>query len=77
MDIVINASPLILLNEIDRLSLLNELFDTVYIPSAVLKEVQAPENVDARINLSRIAFIHIEVVNKIAVQGLYRKAPYR
>jgi predicted nucleic acid-binding protein len=70
MDIVINASPLILLDKIDRLPLLNDLFDTVYIPSSVLKEVQTPEIVEAKINLSRITFIHIEVVNKIAVQGL-------
>ena len=32
MDIVMNASPLILLSKIDRLQLLNKLYCTVYIP---------------------------------------------
>jgi len=41
LDIVINASPLILLGKINRLDLLNRLFSKVYIPSAVLQEVQA------------------------------------
>ncbi len=36
---VVNATPLISLAFIDKLSLLDELFDEVYIPNAVLKEV--------------------------------------
>lgn len=39
MRVVVNATPLISLAFIDKLSLLDELFDEVYIPNAVLKEV--------------------------------------
>jgi predicted nucleic acid-binding protein len=41
MDIVVNASPIILLHKINRLHLLNALFDAVYIPMAVLDEIAA------------------------------------
>ena len=40
MDVVINASPLIFLHKIDRLDVLNKMFDTVYIPKAVLKDIE-------------------------------------
>lgn len=44
MDAVINASPLILLSKIDRLYLLNEIFDKIYIPAAVLREITEIKN---------------------------------
>jgi predicted nucleic acid-binding protein len=50
VNIVINASPLILLSKIGRLTLLSGLFETVCIPSAVLQEIRAIDK--AEINLS-------------------------
>ncbi len=70
MEIVINASPLILLSKIDRLYLLNKLFHTVYIPLAVLQEIQAIGKTDVQVNLSDISFKELEVTNRIAVLGL-------
>ena len=70
MDIVINASPLILLSKINRLLLMNELFTAVYIPNAVLAEIQAIDNAEAGVDLSEISFIPLSVSNKIAVEGL-------
>jgi len=39
MDIVINASPLIFLYKIDRLNVLDKIFDAIYIPTAVIDEL--------------------------------------
>ena len=71
MDIVVNASPLILLNKIGRLHLLNDLFDTLYIPSAVLQQVQTVEK--SELILNQISFNQLEVSNKVAVLGLFGK----
>jgi predicted nucleic acid-binding protein len=70
MDIVINASPLILLSKIDHLSLLNKLFDTVYIPYAVLNEIQAIDIAKMKMDFSVVSFAPLEVSNKTAVHGL-------
>ncbi|MCL2187963.1 MAG: DUF3368 domain-containing protein [Defluviitaleaceae bacterium] len=68
MDVVINASPLILLNKIGRLELLNNLFDTVYVPSAVLQEIQEADK--PKVDLNLLDFQQLKVVNKVAVLGL-------
>ena len=70
MDGVINASPLIFLSKIDRLALLNSIFETIYIPNAVLSEIQVVDESDVKVNLSGISFIPLAVSNKVAVQGL-------
>jgi predicted nucleic acid-binding protein len=54
MNIVINASPLILLSRINRLHLLNKLFDKVVMPDAVVQEILAADSKEAGINLSTI-----------------------
>ena len=68
MDIVINASPLILLGKIGRLHLLNELFSEVYIPSAVIQEIHA----DGKeiLDLSLVKHNCVDVSNRVAVRGL-------
>ena len=68
MDAVINASPLILLSKINRLYLLNKLFDKVYIPAAVVNEIQAVGK--EQVNLSDISFDILQVTNQVAVRGL-------
>ena len=68
MDAVINASPLILLSKIGRLYLLNKIFDKVYIPDAVLKEIHAVDK--EQVKLSDISFDVLEVGNRVAVIGL-------
>ena len=70
LDIVINASPLILLSKTDRLYLLNKLFDKVFIPSAVLQEIKAIDEAEMEVKLSEISFEQIEVSNRIAIRGL-------
>jgi len=68
MDIVTNASPLILLSKIGRLQLLNNLFETVYVPSAVLQEID--EVGKPKVRLNQLNFQQLEVVNKLAILGL-------
>ena len=68
MDAVINASPLILLSKIDRLYLLNKVFNKIYIPNAVLKEIQAIDK--EQVKLSDIDFDTLEITNRVAVAGL-------
>ena len=68
MDIVINASPLILLSKIGRLQLLNHLFEAVYVPSAVLQEIN--EVGKSKVNFNQINFYPLEIVNRLAVLGL-------
>ena len=73
MDAVINASPLILLGKIDRLYLLNELFDSIHIPNSVLKEIAASNEEEAKVDISGLSFSPLEVSNTIAVRGLLGK----
>ena len=68
MEIVINASPLILLGKIGRLHLLNALFDTIYIPAAVMQEITVGEKSCA--NLSQVTYRPFDVANRVAVLGL-------
>jgi predicted nucleic acid-binding protein len=68
MDIVINASPLILLSKTGNLSFLNTLFKNVYIPMAVLEEIN--EIGKSRVCLEQIEFQSLEIGNKLAVLGL-------
>ena len=70
MDAVINASPLILLNKIGRLYLLNELFDSIFIPNSVLREIDPVNASELKVGLSGLSFIPLEVSNVIAVRGL-------
>jgi len=68
MDIVINASPLILLSKIGRLQLLNNLFESVYVPSAVIQEIN--EVGKSKVNLNQLDFHQLEIANRLAVLGL-------
>ena len=70
MDVVINASPLILLSKINRLSLLNQLFDKAYIPSAVIQEISAIDKADMDVDLTAIEYEQIDVANRVAVLGM-------
>ena len=70
MDVVINASPLILLSKINRLSLLNQLFDKAYIPSAVIQEISAIDKADMDVDLTAIEYEQIVVTNRVAVLGM-------
>lgn len=70
MDIVINASPLIFLHKINRLDVLDKIFDTVYIPQAVLREVESGNVSEAKKLLSSIPHKPLAVTNLTAVHGL-------
>ena len=70
MKIVMNASPIILLHKINRLDLLNRLFDNVLIPEAVVQEINAINSPDEPTILSNISYECIKVSNKAAVIGL-------
>jgi len=70
MDIVINASPLIFLFKINRLDLLQKLFAKVYVPQAVLREIQAGSNIEAKELFSHISYESLEVKNLTAVSEL-------
>jgi len=68
MDIVINASPLILLSKIGRLQLLNKLYRTVYIPFAVLQEIS--DIGKPIVDLSQLTYQQLNVTNELAMLGL-------
>jgi len=70
MDAVINASPLIFLGKLERLQLLNQLFETVYIPVAVLDEVSTKTNTIKQLGINNLIFEKLIVTNRIAVTGL-------
>ena len=70
MDIVINASPLIFLHKINRLDVLDKIFDTVYIPQAVLREIESGDVSEAKKLLSSIPHNRLTVTNLTAVHGL-------
>jgi len=63
MEIVVNSSPLILLEGIGRLAILNNLFSKVHIPYAVLEEVRG-------LNLNHISYSQIYISNKQLAMGL-------
>ena len=70
MDVVINASPVIFLSKIDRIWILNSLFDSVLVPKAVLDEVSACKKTGGENQLSMISYKVIEVANRTAVLGM-------
>jgi len=63
MEIVINSSPLIFLEGIGRLTVLNNLFSKVHIPCAVLEEVKG-------LDLNHISYSQIYISNKQLAMGL-------
>jgi len=63
MEIVINSSPLIFLEGIGKLPILNSLFSKVHIPCAVLEEVKG-------LNLNHISYSQIYISNKQLAMGL-------
>lgn len=71
---VINASPLIFLSKLERLCLLNELFETIYIPDAVLDEINAETNAETNAikqpGINNLDFKQLTVTNRTAVTGL-------
>ena len=73
MNIVMNASPLIFLDKIGRLELLNELFEGIYIPKAVIQEIDTIKNQSEKVKLAKILYNEFEVLNKTAVAGLLGK----
>ena len=73
MDIAINASPLILLSKIDRLVLLNILFSKIYVPLAVLREIQDIDTTELKVDFSVISYVPLDVSNRVAVEGLLGK----
>jgi len=60
---VVNASPLIQLEKIGRLHLLNDFFTTVYIPNAVMHEIQS-------LNLTRLTYTVLPFIYPNAVSGI-------
>ena len=63
MTAVVNASPLIQLEKIGRLHLLNDFFNTVYIPSAVIYEIQS-------LNLIQLTYTVLHVKDRNAISGI-------
>ena len=70
MDAVINASPLVFLGKLERLHLLNQLFDTVYVPAAVIGEINKEANAAEQLGIKNLAYEELVITNRIAVQGL-------
>ena len=60
---VVNASPLIHLAKINKLHLLNSFFASVYIPKAVIAEIQG-------LDISNLSFITLDIKNRLIVNAL-------
>ena len=63
MKVVLNASPIIFLLKLNKLGLINKLFEKVFIPHAVIKEI-------LDIDLTGIEYTQINIENVTAVKGL-------
>jgi predicted nucleic acid-binding protein len=63
---VVNASPLIHLAKINKLHLLNSFFASVYIPKAVIAEIQG-------LDISNLSFITLDIKNRLMVNALLGK----
>jgi predicted nucleic acid-binding protein len=64
MIVISNSSPLIVLSAVDRLDILSQLFDIVYIPDSVYQETVQENHVldqKTRIENATNAYIHIRV----------------
>jgi len=70
MEVVINASPIIFLSKIERIWILDKLFDKVFIPKAVLQEVNVCKMAGRENQLDLISYEILEVVNQTAVLGM-------
>jgi predicted nucleic acid-binding protein len=70
MDTVVNASPIIFLSKINRLYLLNSLFDKIYVPQAVVQEIKANDTTDTKDGLAELSLALFEVSNRVAVRSL-------
>jgi len=58
------------LHKINRLDVLDKIFDTVYIPQAVLREIESDNVSEAKKLLSSISHKPLAVTNLTAVHGL-------
>jgi len=67
---VINASPLVFLGKLERLHLLNQLFETVYVPVAVIDEINKEANAAERFGIKNLIFEELTITNRVAVMGL-------
>ena len=70
MNAVINASPLVFLGKLERLHLLNQLFETVYVPVAVIDEINKEANAVERFDIKNLIFEELTITNRVAVMGL-------
>jgi len=70
MKAAINASPIIFLSKIDRIQILNGLFDRVFMPKAVLEEVSVHKSEGRESRLDKISYEVLEVNNRTAVLGM-------
>lgn len=68
MDIIMNASPLIFLCKINRLNVLEKMFDTIFIPHAVINEVNVCGK--TKVALEDVPYKTLTVTNRIAVNSL-------
>jgi hypothetical protein len=69
LKVVSNTTPILSLLKLNRIDLLQQLYEQIYIPTAVYKEVEAGKAKGYYKNLSKIDWINIiEIQNKQAVK---------
>ena len=65
LKIVSNTTPIISLLKIEKLHLLKDLYDEIYIPQEVFNEIEAGKNKDFYTDLSKIEWIKIEKIQNV------------
>lgn len=70
--VVVNSTPLLVLGNIDKLSILNELYGTIYITEAVYREVLEKNDKESRAVLASLNWITVMRIDNPQDYAMYR-----
>ena len=70
--VVVNTTPLLVLGNIDKLSILNELYGTIYITEAVYREVLEKNDKASKAVLSSLDWIKVMSIDNPQDYAMYR-----
>lgn len=70
--VIVNSTPLIVLCGIDRLDILREMYQNIYIPSAVFQEITAKGDSAGKQICSAGDWIHVEQIRNYSEKKMYK-----